>query len=458
MRHRFLNSRTLIGALVAALIVWAFLFVSSRPWGDGGCPERSDRTLTVLGDKDVSFGRQRREEIRNWSEPGGMKAELRELSGVADLQHAQMAATAQDGGCGVDVYVLDGPWAAEFAEAGHLHPFAEGPLEELEKKEPLRSFLAGDLRRSGYHGGKLWAVPFSADAPLLYYRKDLIGDDEDFQKSPTWDEVWKRSEDLLDEPAGDLSAGYAAQLAPYEGFTVNLLELMRAHGGGGPVHDGQVTLDQNALREIRDKLLLTGGRSLIARDSFEWYEGDATEAFSSGKTLFLRGWPTAYRSLAEGSGPGNEGRRTDRYGVTVLPGGGVLGGQSLAIAANSPYKDEARRLILELTGAPVQRKLFWCGGFAPVRTEVYAEPTPTACGSSDSGESEEHVVRHLPEEYLPTLRRAVEQAHARPISPYYPEFSRIFQKTLHCSLRDACTERLGLEEMESRLTEALKGR
>ena len=442
------------GLLAGVLLVCAVALAVHRPWRGSGCPGRADRTLVVLGDRDVSSGRQRKAEIERWRGPGGMRAELRELSGVADLQHAQLAATAQDGGCGVDVYLLDSPWIAEFAEAGHLEPFGE----------PVGGLLPGRLRESGKHEGELWAVPFSADAPLLYYRKDLL-EKADLDPPTSWDEVWEHSRTLLADPSSGLSAGYAAQLAHYEGFTINALELMWTHDSSELLDDdGEVEINTIALQEIRKKL---GDSRLIARDSFTWHEDEATRAFIEGETLFLRNWPTAYRRLAEDPSVTDAGRLAEKYGVTVLPGSGVLGGQSLAVAPHSPYKEEARRLIRALTGYDAQNRLFWCGGFAPVRAEVYDRRSPQTCDAQGSDDADGYVAR-LPPEELETLRTAVEEARPRPNTPYYTEFSRVFQELLYCDLQPAalvtaCPQKPGSapefpDDLEKRLTEALRGR
>ena len=449
--------RSVAWVLAGMLLVGVAALAVHRPWRGSGCPERTDRTLVVLGDKDVSSGRQRKAEIERWRGPGGMRAELRELSGVADLQHAQLAATAQDGGCGVDVYVLDGPWVAEFAEAGHLEPFEE-------KEKPLDGLLTGGLRESGYHDEELWAVPFSADAPLLYYRKDLL-EKADLEPPASWDEVWEHAGTLLAEPSSGLRAGYAAQLAHYEGFTINVLELMWTHDSSELLDDdGEVEINLISLQKIREKL---GDSRLIARESFTWHEDEATRAFVEGETLFLRNWPTAYRRLAEDPSVGNAEQLDEKYGVTVLPGHGVLGGQSLAVAANSPYKEEARRLIRTLTGYDAQNRLFWCGGFAPVHAGVYDEKSPETCDTRASGDKGGYVAQ-LPPEELDTLRDAVERARPRPNTPYYTEFSRVFQELLYCDLQSAalvtsCPQKPGSAPefppaLEKRLTDALQGR
>ncbi|GAA2722882.1 extracellular solute-binding protein [Actinocorallia aurantiaca] len=459
------------GAFVTGMVLVLAVLVTLKIWPDEHeCPKRAGE-LVVLGGKDVSVGRELQSLIEGWPGVGGtggdaVKARLRELPGTADLQHSQASATAQGGGCGVDVYLLDTPWIPQFAKAGWLHPLAEGTFEELKEHELIKPLVAGNLRRSGYYDGRLWAVPLHVDVPLLYYRKDLLekyGGAQGRLSLGSWEEVWKGAERVLAGETGEtLKAGYAAQLADYEGFTVNVLELTWAHGdadGDGAVPGGA------ALQALRSRLqALTGERPLIDPRSFSWHEDDATEAFRNGETVFLRNWPTAYPRLVQGLSGGAK-EFGEKYGVVALPPSGedgvrgVLGGQSLAVAANSPYRKEALELIRYLTGAQAQRSLFRCGGFAPGRAQIYYE-SGEDCAAHGSGAKSENVVRGLPAQYMPTLLEAIKGARPRPSSPYYTHYSRVFRALLRCGLQTPpspdCGE--GDEDWEETLAKALEGR
>lgn len=433
MRGFTFLSGTAVGALAAATV----LFVP-RLWPDDGC--HRDGILTVMGGKDVSSGQERRALIEGWKHPN-LKTELRELSGVADLQYSQLVAAAQDGGCDADIYILDLPWITEFADAGYLSPIQEGSFDKLKKQEPLKDVLTGELQQSGYRDGKLWAAPFNADAPLLYYRKDLL--EKAHLKPPqSWTELVQQATTLLNEPDNGLQAGYAAQLAPYEGFTVNALELIWAHIDRPITNDdGDVDIHPSSVPTLRDELTANMSndrstvRTLIDRRSLTWHEDESIEAFSSGRTLFMRNWPTAYRRLAEDPAVTDPDQLAAKYGVALLPGRGVLGGQSLAIAANSPYRAEAKQLIQELTGQGAQHRLFWCGGFASVRTDVYAEQGKDECAGGPTKPGK-RVVRHLPWADVPLLRQAIKTARPRPTNAHYTEFSRVFQELLSCRLQE----------------------
>ena len=86
----------------------------------------------------------------------------------SDEQHAQLAANLQARSSVYDVMSLDVVWTAEFAANGWISPVSP-------RRVPLASFLRPAVETATYDG-KLWAVPFTSNAGLLYYRKDLVPD------------------------------------------------------------------------------------------------------------------------------------------------------------------------------------------------------------------------------------------------------------------------------------------
>lgn len=106
-----------------------------------------------------------------------------EVPSTATAAHSQFAANAQSGSDDVDIYNLDVTWIAEFAANGWLRPLDRTRINE-------HAFLAKPLA-AGRYDGELWALPFNTDVPLLYYRKDLLGD----APPATWQELRERIDD-----------------------------------------------------------------------------------------------------------------------------------------------------------------------------------------------------------------------------------------------------------------------
>ncbi len=68
----------------------------------------------------------------------------------------------------VDLVGVDVIWTAEFAEAGWIKPWTGA-----NRARAVKDKLAGPLKTVQYKG-RVWAVPFTSNTQLLWYRKDLV--------------------------------------------------------------------------------------------------------------------------------------------------------------------------------------------------------------------------------------------------------------------------------------------
>ncbi|MFI0412115.1 extracellular solute-binding protein [Actinomadura sp. 3N508] len=396
--------------LIAALLGAMITLLALVGHGVATSPEprcAGDRPLTVIGGRDDSG--MRRALITGWRAPDGTKAVFRELPANIDLEHSELVATARSETCAADVYLVDGPWIPEFAQAGYIAPVGI-PGGDLAAIMP-------ELRRTGQYRGKLWAVPLNTDAPLLIYRKDLVKD------------VPRTRADLMaaaGKAASGRRAGLMLQLERYEGFTVNILESIRDHGGDVEVgEDGSVALDRGAVLAALNDLAagMRRERPPVSPASLDADENDGVDAFERGETAFMRNWPAFYTLLTN-----REKLRPDQVGAVAYPGARVLGGQSLAIAAGLPAgrARAARALIRHLTGRAQQQRLFACGGWAPVRADAY---------DADAGGCQVRNKRLVLHADAAVILEAVKGAHPRPSSVFYPEFSGVLQQRLRERLR-----------------------
>lgn len=442
----FSRRAVLLCASVGALAVLAAGLVSqihpSAPYhalaADCG---RDD--LVVAGGTDVSLKAQRRALIRQWnasSYPDGRPhrhARLVEVSDSTDLQHSQLAAVEQSGSCAYDVLIMDNTWTAQFAEAGYLRKF--GGLSDT------ADFIPAALRTGRWDGAQ-YAVPFNVDVGLLYYREGTT--------PPT---TWS---DLLDQ-------GYDAQLADYEGLTVNVLEDVW-NDGAADVLTGNARADEDALSNrvypaIR-RLTTRAQGSLKA--SRQYQEQDAINAFADGDKL-MRNWPYAFSSLATEPRMRASGDRL-LFHVAPLPGHTVLGGQNLAVTAHSPNPGASADLVRFLSGTSAQRQLFSCGGFAPARysalglTPAKRAPAnvqarscsvltgrPAAPGDPDL--PNEQQLTELGQAVVTALGRAL----PRPETEHYPTFSATFRE---CANKIFDGTAGNADTFAHDVSEALKGR
>ncbi|SDJ59645.1 ABC transporter substrate-binding protein [Nonomuraea jiangxiensis] len=333
------------------------------------------------------------------------KVTLLELPEAADEQRAQMVANLQAQSSRYDVLGLDVVWTAEFAENGWIIPLERGLF-------PLDRFLPPVVETAVYKD-KLWAVPYTSNAGLLYYRKDLVG------KPPrTWAELRDQAREIKKNHNID---GYAGQFLAYEGLTVNFSEAVQSAGGQILSDDGgEVTLDPAKGATALDFLLQGLRERWIPKESLSYKEEESRLAFQEGRLAFARNWPHAY-------GPA-KARLGDKLGVTRLPGldrpgEATLGGVNLAISAYSEHQHTAQEFIRYFTSLENERRVLTEGSFPPVWTELYDDPA---------------LIRRFP--YLPVLKESILAAKARPVSANYNQLSLVIASSVAKALANPTTE------------------
>jgi len=389
--------------------------------------------LMILSGTDRSVGQQRQALVDRWNAKHPRNhARIVTLPDSADLQHSAMISQAQQSRAQVDVYNLDVTWTAEFAAAGYIREFGD---------TDTRGFLAAPLTTCRF-GGKLWALPFNTDAGLLYYRTDIFGKDDTgvlAQRPPSSQDMVTIAAKAKPVPGPTLKAGYATQLKRYEGLTVNALEAIWAVGGEVVSDDGRVTVDPDKVRQALAPLA-QGSKTVgtappsVLPDSDQNDEQATAEAFASGEVALMRNWPVWYGRLPQLS---NGFDISSRFSVKPI-NHSVLGGQNLAVAADSTHPAAAKALVEFLTSDANERALFGLGGLPATRANVYRD---------------RDVNTRQP--YAPVLFTAVSEARPRPVTTHYPLFSDTFQDVVDKALHH---DGQLPDDALRRLTNALNGR
>jgi len=334
----------------------------------------------------------------------GERVTLLELPEAADEQRAQMVANLQAKSDRYDVLGLDVVWTAEFAEAGWILPLERAMF-------PLSRFLPSVVDTAIYRG-KLWAVPYTSNAGLLYYRKDLLAK-EGFKPPRTWAELRTQARALHGKYGID---GYAGQFLAYEGLTVNFTEAVQSAGGQILNPDGtEVTMDTAKAAAGLDFLKKGFREGWIPPESLSFKEEESRLAFQEGRLAFARNWPHAY-------GPATASSVANKFDVTRLPGAngpgtGSLGGYNLAVSAFSKRQKSATEFIRYFTGLENQRRVLANGSFPPVWAELYDDPG---------------LIKRFP--YLPVLKQSILSARPRPASANYNQVSLVIASAVSNAL------------------------
>ncbi|WP_143590942.1 ABC transporter substrate-binding protein [Thermoactinospora rubra] len=347
------------------------------------------------------------------------KVTLLELPEAADEQRAQMVANLQARSDRYDVLGLDVVWTAEFADNGWIIPLERGAF-------PLDRFLPPVVETAIYQG-KLWAVPYTSNAGLLYYRTDLV------KRPPrSWAELRQQALEITKKH--DIG-GYAGQFLAYEGLTVNFSEAVQAAGGQILNPDGtQVTLELDKAKTALGYLTQGLREGWIPKESLTYKEEETRLAFQQGRLAFARNWPHAYGPATL---PASQVR--GRFAVTRLPGPSVLGGVNLAISAYSRRQQTAQEFIHYFTGLDNQRRVLTEGSFPPVWSELYDDPD---------------LIKRFP--YLPVLKESILAAKRRPANANYNQLSLVIASNVAKALASPYTSDDVAASLTAELSEVLK--
>jgi trehalose/maltose transport system substrate-binding protein len=304
-----------------------------------------------------------------WAERTGNTVRLISTPGSASEQLALYQQLLAAGADDIDVFQIDVVWPGILAQ--HFIDLAPSAGDR-----PARHFEA--IIANNTVENRLVAMPWFADAGLLYYRADLL-ETHDRPVPETWEELTETARVIqeAERAAGNGSFwGYVWQGRAYEGLTTNALEWISSHGGGTFVDAaGEITVDNPAA--VRALELAAGWVGTISPPGvLNYTEEEARGVFQSGNALFMRNWPYAW-ALAQGDGSPVRGR----VGIAVLPKGGAdgphsaaLGGQQLAVSRYSANPELAADLVMHLTSPEEQARRAIAGSFNPTIPALYDDP------------------------------------------------------------------------------------
>jgi multiple sugar transport system substrate-binding protein len=321
-----------------------------------------------------------------------------------------------------DILQLDVVWSAEFAAAGWIL--------SLDRFRPsTEDFFPASLEANRWQG-RLFALPWFMDVGMLYWRTDLV------PRAPvSMDELARFARAGISDT---VPYGIVWQGARYEGLVTVFLEVLGAFGGEILAEDGRVAVASPA--GVRALEFLRGQIGEIApSEVLTWHEEEARFAFQNGNAVFLRNWPYAWPLL-------NDSGISGKFAVAPMPAapGGrpsaALGGAQLAINAHSRHPDLAWRLIAFLTAPDPMLERARVAGQYPPRRSLWEDPRlAEALG--------------VP---LQDIRRILESATPRPVTPVYSELSEKLQIHLHRALSGQAAPEEALRQAAREMEEILE--
>lgn len=351
------------------------------------------------------------------------------------LYQQLLAARAPD----VDVLQIDVVWP------GILGPH----LLDLSAYVPTDDILAhvAAIVRNNTVEGRLVALPWYADAGVLYVRRDLL---ERYGRPvpETWDALAEtaRLVQAGERAAGDDHLwGYVWQGRAYEGLTCNALEWLASSGAGTIVDsDGRARVQDPRVEAAVERAASWVG-TISPPGVLNYGEEEARGVFQLGHAVFMRNWPYAWGALEAPDSPVR-----GRVDIARLPKGSeedepaaTLGGWQLAVSRYSRHPELAVDLIRFLTRPAEQRRRALAGAFLPTIEALYDDPELRASRP-----------------FLDTLHATVLAGVSRPsrvTGVKYNQVSAAFYRAVHAALERPGTARGQLTILDARLQHLSRG-
>jgi len=334
----------------------------------------------------------------------GIKVVQRVTPDAADQKHQLYVQWLNAGASDPDILQLDVIWTPEFAAAGWILP-----LDQF--RPDTAGFFPSTIAANRWRD-TLFALPWFIDVGMLYWRTDLM-------PSPprTFEDLVRTARQAQQR---GVRQGFVWQGARYEGLVTTFLEYLGAYGGR-ILDGGRVVVNspagRQALGEMRDEIY---GTKVVPPAVLTWHEEESRFAFQNGEAAFMRNWPYAYPLMQDRA----QSRVAGKFAVAPMPGGpggsptATIGGAQLAINRRTDHPEAAWSVVEYLTRPEQMRERAQVVGQFPTRTAVYQDPK-LASGLS------------IPPA---TVRRIIEYAVPRPVTPMYTQLSEILQIHLHRAL------------------------
>lgn len=352
------------------------------------------------------------------------KVKLIELSSSADEQRQAMINNAQTKSDAFCVQSVDLVWLGEFAAHRMLMPL---PADQFPKDK-----FFGPVWQTGMYRDKMYAVPYSSDGAMLYYRSDLLKEAGITNPPKTWDEMKTQCEAVRKLPGHENIGCYGGQLFKYEGGTCNISEAISGSGGAFFDENGKANVNTPEAEKGLNYLVEGFKSGFIPKEALTYKEEEGRAAFEAGRILFYRNWPYQY-VLNEKAIPG-------KFGVAPLPamgdhaGASALGGHNAGISPYCKNKATALDFIKWFSSEEAQSYLLKEESLAPVYDSLYNDP---------------ESIKQYP--YLPTLAESIKNAVPRPQVAKYGDVTAAIQDAIYPALQGEKTSKEALEDLQKRL-------
>lgn len=357
---------------------------------------------------------------------------LIELPESADDQRSQFISNAQAKSDSYTVLGLDVVWTAEFAANQWVVALPEDKFD-------LDALIPATVT-TGTYFDKLYAVPFTTNAQLLFSRKDLLEEAGYDQPPATFEEMWEIVAKVK-EKHPEIN-GFGSQYAKYEGLTCQLTDVVASAGGeifdaeGAPHADSDEAT--TALQTLRDGF----DQGHIPQEALTYKEEESRQAFQDGKLIFLQNWPYVWDHFQNDDG---SSQVVDKVQVSLVPavageGTSTIGGANYAISAFAKNKGTAVDFIAFMTALEQQKA--WM-----IET---ATPTATAAVYEDAEVAKTFA-------FIDALKGAIDKGVSRPQVVKYGDVTQAIQEAAYSCISGEAEAGDALAQLQEQLTGLVEG-
>ncbi|GAA1803107.1 ABC transporter substrate-binding protein [Actinomadura chokoriensis] len=422
----------LIGATVMCAAV--ALSLSACGGDDGGGTAGGAGAAALDGRGPITFvtGKDRsghlQKQVDGWNaEHPKEQVRIIELPDEPNDQRQQMIQNATTKSDAYSVLNLDVVWTAEFAANRWL---AELPKDKIDLSTMLPATIT-----TGQYRDRLYAVPSTSDAGMLYYRKDLLDKAGISAPPKTYDEMWDACEKVEKLPEAKDIDCFFTEVNKTESMTISAVEAIGGAGGSIIGADGRPTLNTPQAKQGVE-FLVNAKKEHMPKEAVTLDTEGGRRYFQSGKLVFQRQWPYQYALANSEDG---SSKVAGKFAVAPLPGPngpGVanLGGHNLAISAFAKNKATSLDFIRYLTGEQSQRANLLATSQAPTVAALYDDP---------------EMVKKFP--YLPVLKQAIANAKPRPVAVKYGDVTAAIQGEMYDAVTGKKPVDQALSDLQAKL-------
>jgi multiple sugar transport system substrate-binding protein len=348
------------------------------------------------------------------------------LPSDADGQRDQFVRRLAAQDAGMDLLGMDVTWTAEFAEAGwirELNPEQAAAATKDTLQPPIDTATWKD---------KLYGIPRTTNVQLLWYRKSLVPN-----PPKTFDEMMAQAQALKDQ-GKTYEIGLTA--AQYEGYVVNINNLITAYGGTVVNEDSSApTIDDTTVQALTllNKLATSG---LTSPSLSNAQEPEVFADLQAGRSAFSLNWPYVLSAMREANPD-----LVNDLGYAPYPtvDGGTprvtLGGMNYAISTYSQHPDEAFDAGMCLRNEQNALSAAIDAGDVPALKTVFDRP---------------EFIEAYPMKDV--MLQELENAVPRPVSPVYQNISTVLSTTL--SPPAAINPPVSADELRTSIQDAIEGK